>query len=139
MVRCHARERGEQLTEGGITPMKKIETIFTPDNLQPITSALMRAGLSGLTVTEVVKFFRERKHIEPHEGTEYTSNALREVKIDLILEDKQVEVAVAAIRSAFAAGEGSVFVSPMLDVVRLSTGEHGTTALASRLESFNRR
>ena len=112
--------------------MKKIEAIIKPFKLDEVKEALHDAGVQGLTVIEVKGFGRQKGHTELYRGAEYVVDFLPKVKIEVVLEDEQVENAIDAIRSAAHTGrigDGKIFVSPIEDVIRIRTNERGTEAI----------
>jgi nitrogen regulatory protein PII len=112
--------------------MKKIEAIIKPFKLEEVKDALGEVGIEGMTVTEVKGFGRQKGHTEIYRGSEYTVDFLPKIKLELVLADKQVETAVAAIVKAAKTGkigDGKVFVSAVEQAVRIRTDEHGDAAI----------
>ena len=112
--------------------MKKIEAIIKPFKLEEVKDALGEVGIEGMTVTEVKGFGRQKGHTEIYRGSEYTVDFLPKIKLELVLTDKQVETAVAAIVKAAKTGkigDGKVFVSAIEQAVRIRTDEHGDAAI----------
>jgi nitrogen regulatory protein P-II 1 len=112
--------------------MKKIEAIVKPFKLDEVREALSEVGITGLTVTEVKGFGRQKGHTELYRGAEYVVDFLPKVKIELIIEDEMVEKAVEAIRSSAQTGrigDGKIFVSSIEDAIRIRTGERGDAAV----------
>jgi nitrogen regulatory protein P-II 1 len=112
--------------------MKKIEAIIKPFKLDEVKEALQEAGLQGLSVIEAKGFGRQKGHTELYRGAEYVVDFLPKVKIEVVLEDAQVEAAVEAIVGAARTGkigDGKVFVSPVEQAIRIRTGEEGADAL----------
>ena len=112
--------------------MKKIEAIIKPFKLDDVKEALQEIGLQGMTVTDVRGFGRQKGHTELYRGAEYVVDFLPKVKIELVLDDGQVERAVEAIKNAAHSGrigDGKIFVSPVEDAVRIRTGETGRDAI----------
>ncbi len=112
--------------------MKKIEAIIKPFKLNEVKDALHELGLQGMTVTEVKGFGRQKGHTEIYRGSEYTVDFLPKIKIELVLGDKQVDAAVAAIIKTARTGkigDGKVFVSPVDEAVRIRTEEKGEAAV----------
>lgn len=112
--------------------MKKIEAIVKPFKLEEIKDALGDAGVSGMTVTEVKGFGRQRGHTEIYRGSEYTVDFLPKIKIELVVADEQTEDAVGAIvRSAKTGkiGDGKVFVTTIDEAIRIRTEEKGEKAV----------
>lgn len=112
--------------------MKKVEAIIKPFKLDEVKEALQEIGVQGLSVLEVKGFGRQKGHTELYRGAEYVVDFLPKVKIEVVLEDDQVEPAIAAIVSAAKTdkiGDGKIFVSPVEDALRIRTGETGGDAL----------
>jgi nitrogen regulatory protein P-II 1 len=112
--------------------MKKIEAIIKPFKLEEVKDALGEVGIEGMTVTEVKGFGRQKGHTEIYRGSEYTVDFLPKIKLELVLTDKQVDIAVNAIVKAAKTGkigDGKVFVSPVEQAVRIRTDEHGDAAI----------
>ena len=112
--------------------MKKIEAIFKPFKLDEVREALSEIGVSGLTVTEVKGFGRQKGHTELYRGAEYVVDFLPKVKIEVVLPDAMVERAVEAIVKAAHTGkigDGKIFVTTVERVVRIRTGEVDETAI----------
>jgi nitrogen regulatory protein P-II 1 len=118
-------------TETG-EPMKKIEAIFKPFKLDEVREALSEIGVSGLTVTEVKGFGRQKGHTELYRGAEYVVDFLPKVKVDVVLPDNLVESAIDAIVRAARTGkigDGKIFVSSVDQVIRIRTGETNEAAI----------
>ncbi len=112
--------------------MKKIEAIIKPFKLDEVKEALQDVGVQGLSVIEVKGFGRQKGHTELYRGAEYIVDFLPKVKIEVVLEDDQVEAAVAAIVDAAKTekiGDGKIFVSPVEQALRIRTGESGIDAI----------
>ncbi|HEY1329215.1 MAG TPA: P-II family nitrogen regulator [Casimicrobiaceae bacterium] len=112
--------------------MKKIEAIIKPFKLDEVREALSEVGITGLTVTEVKGFGRQRGHTELYRGAEYVVDFLPKVRIEVVLADDLVERAVEAIIRAARTGkigDGKIFVSAVEQVVRIRTGESGEAAV----------
>ena len=112
--------------------MKKIEAIIKPFKLDEVKEALSKAGVQGLTITEVNGFGRQKGHTELYRGAEYVVDFLPKVKIEILIDDeKAVEVTDTIIAAARTGriGDGKIFIMPMDDVVRIRTGERGVDAL----------
>jgi nitrogen regulatory protein P-II 1 len=112
--------------------MKKIEAIIKPFKLDEVREALSEVGVSGLTVTEVKGFGRQKGHTELYRGAEYVVDFLPKVKVEMILGDAMVERAIEAIVKAARTGkigDGKIFVTPVEQVVRIRTGESGEAAV----------
>ena len=112
--------------------MKKIEAIIKPFKLEEVKDALGEVGITGMTVSEVKGFGRQKGHTEIYRGSEYTVDFLPKIKIEIVLADAQVESAVAVIiKSAKTGkiGDGKVFVSGIEEAIRIRTEEKGDHAL----------
>lgn len=112
--------------------MKKIEAIIKPFKLDEVKEALQDAGIQGLSVIEVKGFGRQKGHTELYRGAEYVVDFLPKVKIDVVLDDDQVDAAIEAITEAAKTdkiGDGKIFVSPVEQAIRIRTGETGSEAL----------
>ena len=112
--------------------MKKIEAIIKPFKLDEVKEALQEAGIQGLSVTEVKGFGRQKGHTELYRGAEYVVDFLPKVKIEVVLTDDMVEVAIEAIIAAARTdkiGDGKIFVYPVEQAVRIRTGETGDDAV----------
>ncbi|MEI8385567.1 MAG: P-II family nitrogen regulator [Nitrosomonadaceae bacterium] len=112
--------------------MKKIEAIIKPFKLDEVWEALNEIGVSGLTVTDVKGFGRQKGHTELYRGAEYVVDFLPKVKIEIILTDDQVGVAIDAIVKAARTGkigDGKIFVTSIDQIVRIRTGEVNEAAI----------
>ena len=112
--------------------MKKIEAIIKPFKLDEVKDALQALGITGLTVTEVKGFGRQKGHTELYRGTEYVVDFLPKLKIEVAVRDDLVEEVVGAILESARTGkigDGKVFVLPVEDAIRIRTGERGEPAL----------
>ena len=112
--------------------MKKIEAIFKPFKLDEVREALSEIGVSGLTVTEVKGFGRQKGHTELYRGAEYVVDFLPKVKVEVVLPDKMLEAAIdAIIKSARTGkiGDGKIFVMDVGQVIRIRTGETDEAAI----------
>jgi nitrogen regulatory protein P-II 1 len=112
--------------------MKKIEAIIKPFKLDEVKEALQDAGIQGLSVIEVKGFGRQKGHTELYRGAEYVVDFLPKVKIEVVLDDDQVDAAIEAIVDAAKTnkiGDGKIFVSPVEQAIRIRTGEAGSDAL----------
>ena len=112
--------------------MKKIEAIIKPFKLDEVREALSEVGIAGLTVTEVKGFGRQKGHTELYRGAEYVVDFLPKVKIEIVVIDSMVELAIDAIVKTAQTGkigDGKIFVLPVEQVVRIRTGETGDAAL----------
>ncbi len=112
--------------------MKKIEAIIKPFKLDEVKEALQEIGVQGLSVLEVKGFGRQKGHTELYRGAEYVVDFLPKVKIEVVLEDAQVDAAIDAIVQAARTdkiGDGKIFVTPVEQAVRIRTGETGPDAI----------
>ena len=112
--------------------MKKIDAIVKPFKLDEVREALSEIGVSGLTVTEVKGFGRQKGHTELYRGAEYVVDFLPKVKIEIVVADDAVEQAIEAIIKAARTGkigDGKIFVTSVEQVVRIRTGETNEAAI----------
>ncbi|MBI3777359.1 MAG: P-II family nitrogen regulator [Gammaproteobacteria bacterium] len=112
--------------------MKKIECIIKPFKLDDVREALSEAGVSGLTVTEVKGFGRQKGHTELYRGAEYVVDFLPKVKIELVVADNILDRCIEAIIGAARTGkigDGKIFVTNVEQVIRIRTGEQGPEAI----------
>ncbi len=112
--------------------MKKIEAIIKPFKLDEVREALSEVGVSGLTVTEVKGFGRQKGHTELYRGAEYVVDFLPKIKLEIVVADSSVDVAIEAIIKAARTGkigDGKIFVSPVEQIVRIRTGETDESAV----------
>ena len=112
--------------------MKKIEAVVKPFKLDEVREALSEIGVTGLTVTEVKGFGRQKGHTELYRGAEYVVDFLPKVKIEVVVADGDVERCVEAIVKAARTGkigDGKIFVTAVERVVRIRTGEEGDSAV----------
>ena len=112
--------------------MKKIEAIIKPFKLDEVREGLSEVGITGLTVTEVKGFGRQKGHTELYRGAEYIVDFLPKIKGEVVLGDDMVDQAVEAIVKAAHTGkigDGKIFVSPVEQVIRIRTGETNESAI----------
>jgi nitrogen regulatory protein P-II 1 len=112
--------------------MKKIEAIVKPFKLDEVREALSEIGVTGLTVTEVKGFGRQKGHTELYRGAEYVVDFLPKVKLEIVVADSLLERALDAIIKTARTGkigDGKIFVSTVEQVVRIRTGESGEAAI----------
>ena len=112
--------------------MKMITAVIKPFKLEEVREALAECGVTGLTVTEVKGFGRQKGHTELYRGAEYVVDFLPKTKVELIVGDQDVERVVEAIIKAARTGkigDGKIFVSAVEQVVRIRTGETGDSAI----------
>jgi nitrogen regulatory protein P-II 1 len=125
------RERRSAIIERQ-SVMKKIEAIIKPFKLDQVRETLSEIGVSGLTVTEVKGFGRQKGHTELYRGAEYVVDFLPKVRLEIVVADSLVESAIDAIIKAARTGkigDGKIFVSDVTQVVRIRTGETGEDAV----------
>ena len=112
--------------------MKKIEAIIKPFKLDDVREALTEIGITGMTVTEVKGFGRQKGHTEIYRGAEYAVAFLPKVKLELILPEEMVERAIETIVETARSGkigDGKIFVYPVEQVIRIRTGETDHAAI----------
>jgi nitrogen regulatory protein P-II 1 len=112
--------------------MKKIEAIVRHFKVEDVKNALTAEGISGMTITEVRGFGRQKGHTETYRGTEYTVDFVPKVKVEVVVDDAKLQGALATIVKAAHTGQigdGKIFVSSLGDVVRIRTGDTGIEAL----------
>ena len=112
--------------------MKIVMAIIKPFKLEEVRDALTAIGVHGLTVTEVKGYGRQKGHTEIYRGAEYAVNFLPKVRLDVAVEDDQVDKVVQAITTAAKTGQigdGKIFVTPIDHAVRIRTGESDSAAL----------
>jgi len=112
--------------------MKKIEAIIKPFKLDEVREALSDVGITGLTVTEVKGFGRQKGHTELYRGAEYVVDFLPKIKIEIVVNNEHAEAAIDAIIKAARTGkigDGKIFVMPVEHVVRIRTGETNEAAV----------
>ncbi|MDR2637860.1 MAG: P-II family nitrogen regulator [Zoogloeaceae bacterium] len=112
--------------------MKKIEAIIKPFKLDEVREALSEFGVTGLTVTEVKGFGRQKGHTELYRGAEYVVDFLPKLKLEIVVLDNIVDVVIDAIVKAASTGkigDGKIFVYPVEQTIRIRTGETGEDAV----------
>jgi len=112
--------------------VKKVEAVIKPFKLDDVKDALHDAGVSGITVTEVKGFGRQKGHTELYRGAEYVIDFLPKVKIEVVVEDGLVDNVVEAIAESARTGrigDGKIFVSDIEQAVRIRTGDRGADAI----------
>ena len=123
-------DAGRRIVAGG--EVKKIEAIIKPFKLDDVKDALHEAGVSGITVTEVKGFGRQKGHTELYRGAEYVIDFLPKVKIEVVVEDSLVDNVVEAIAESARTGrigDGKIFVLDVEQAVRIRTGDRGADAI----------
>jgi nitrogen regulatory protein PII len=114
--------------------MKKIEAIIKPFKLEDVKEALSGVGVEGMTVVEVKGFGRQKGHTEIYRGSEYTVDFLPKVKVEVVVEDDRCDETVDAIVKAANTGkigDGKIFVSEIIEAIRIRTGERGNAAVTA--------
>ncbi len=112
--------------------MKKIEAIIKPFKLDEVKDQLNEKGAFGMTVTEVKGFGRQKGHTELYRGAEYVVDFLPKTKLEIVVKDEQLEEIIEVITKAAQTGkigDGKIFVSELLDVIRIRTEERGEDAI----------
>jgi nitrogen regulatory protein P-II 1 len=112
--------------------MKKIEAIIKPFKLDEVKEALAKAGVEGMTVTEVKGFGRQKGHTELYRGAEYVVEFLPKVKLEILVADEKAAIVADTIAAAARSGQigdGKIFVLPVDEAMRIRTGERGPDAI----------
>ena len=112
--------------------MKKIEAIIRHFKLEDVKNALIEEGISGMTISEVRGFGRQKGHTEMYRGTEYRVDFVPKVKVEVAVDDAKLQTAINAIVKVAQTGQigdGKLFVSDLEETIRIRTGETGTEAL----------
>jgi nitrogen regulatory protein P-II 1 len=112
--------------------MKKIEAIIRHFKLEDVKNALTQQGITGMTVTEVRGFGRQKGHAEMYRGTEYTVDFVPKVKVEVVVPSDRLQTTLDAIMKAAQTGQigdGKVFISDLYEAIRIRTGEAGEAAL----------
>lgn len=112
--------------------MKKIEAIIRHFKLEEVKKALTDHGVTGMTITEVRGFGRQKGHTEMYRGAEYEVDFVPKIKVELVIHDANLQAVLDALIHAAQTGQvgdGKIFVSDLADAVRIRTGESGDTAL----------
>jgi len=112
--------------------MKMITAVIKPFKLDDVREALSEIGVTGLTVTEVKGFGRQKGHTELYRGAEYVVDFLPKIRVEVVLPDDQVEAAIEAVVKAARTGkigDGKIFVTPVEQAIRIRTGESDEEAL----------
>ena len=112
--------------------MKKIEAIIRHFKLEDVKNALIEKGITGMTITEVRGFGRQKGHTEMYRGTEYRVDFVPKVKLEVVVDDNKVQTAISAIVKVAQTGQigdGKIFVSALEESIRIRTGESGAEAL----------
>jgi nitrogen regulatory protein P-II 1 len=112
--------------------MKKIEAIVRHFKLEDVKNALIEKGITGMTITEVRGFGRQKGHTEMYRGTEYRVDFVPKVKVEVVVDDTKLRTAIAAIvkvAQTGQVGDGKIFISNLEESIRIRTGETGSDAL----------
>ena len=112
--------------------MEKLEDIIKPFKLDEVKEALQDLGVQGMTVLEAKGYGRQKGHTELYRGAEYVVDFLPKIKIEVVVADDQLDAALEAITGAARTGrigDGKIFVSEVIDVLRIRTGETGAAAV----------
>ena len=112
--------------------MKKIDAIIKPFKLDDVKDRLNEIGIKGITVAEVKGFGRQKGHTELYRGAEYIVDFLPKIKMEIVVSDSQLEDAIEILMKAAQTGrigDGKLFVTDLVDVIRIRTGERGEDAV----------
>ena len=112
--------------------MKKVEAVIKPFKLEEVKDALTSIGISGITISEVKGFGRQKGHTELYRGAEYTIDFIPKIKLEVVVPEELVEKTVEAIQESARTGkigDGKIFVIPVEEAVRIRTGERGKNAI----------
>ena len=112
--------------------MKKVEAYVRPFKLDDVKSALMEIGVKGMTVSEVKGFGRQKGHTELYRGAEYVVDFLPKIKLEIAVDDDQLDQVIDALSASAQTGkigDGKIFVTELVNVIRIRTGEAGSAAL----------
>jgi len=112
--------------------MKKIDAIIKPFKLDDVKDRLNEIGIKGITVAEVKGFGRQKGHTELYRGAEYVVDFLPKIKMEIVVSDSQLEEVIETLMKAAQTGrigDGKLFVTDLVDVIRIRTGERGEDAV----------
>jgi nitrogen regulatory protein P-II 1/nitrogen regulatory protein P-II 2 len=112
--------------------MKLITAVIRPSSIDAVKQALVDASILGMTIAEVRGFGRQKGQVERYRGSEFTVDFLPKARVDVVVDDGQLNTAIEAITTAARSGDigdGKIFVVPVEEVIRVRTGERGVTAL----------
>ena len=112
--------------------MKLVTAIIKPFKLQEVKESLVNLGVSGLTITEVKGYGRQKGHTELYRGAEYSVDTLPKIKLEILASDELTDDVIGAIQSTASTGQigdGKIFVTSLENVVRIRTGETGNEAI----------
>ena len=112
--------------------MQKVEAIIKPFKLDEVKEALNAIGIQGITVSEVKGFGRQKGHTELYRGAEYVVDFLPKIKVEVIIPDDMLDKVIDSVQGAANTGrigDGKIFIIPIVDAVRIRTGERGDEAI----------
>ena len=109
--------------------MKKIEAIIQPHKLDEVKAALIKIGVSGMTISEVRGHGRQKGHTEVYRGAEYKVDLLPKIKLEMVVSSANVNQIVETLTAAARSGDGKIFILSLEDVVRIRNGERGESAI----------
>ena len=112
--------------------MKLVTAIIKPFKLQEVREALVESGIEGLTITEVKGYGRQKGHTEMYRGAEYSVDTLPKIKLDILVDDSNLETVTDVISKTANTGkigDGKIFISTIEEVIRIRTGETGSDAI----------
>jgi nitrogen regulatory protein P-II 1 len=112
--------------------MRKIDAIIRPHLLEAVKNALQEVGITGMTITEVKGFGRQKGHTETYRGSEYTVDLIPKIKIEVVVPDEMVDHVIDAVAKTAKTGkfgDGKIFVASVEEVIRIRTGERNEQAL----------
>jgi len=112
--------------------MRKIDAIIRPHLLEAVKNALQEVGITGMTITEVKGFGRQKGHTETYRGSEYTVDLIPKIKIEVVVPDEMVDHVIDAVAKTAKTGkfgDGKIFVAPVEEAIRIRTGERNEQAL----------
>jgi len=112
--------------------MRKIDAIIRPHLLDAVKNALQEVGITGMTITEVKGFGRQKGHTETYRGSEYQVDFIPKIKIEVVVADEMVDHVIDAVAKTAKTGkfgDGKIFVVPVEEVIRIRTGERNEQAL----------
>lgn len=112
--------------------MKRIEAVIQPHQLDAVQKRLSALDVSGMTVSEVHGFGHQKGHTHTYRGAEYSTDFLPKLHLTIVVAEERVEAIVDGIQSAARTGkigDGKIFITPIEDVIRIRTGEHGRNAI----------
>jgi len=112
--------------------MKLITAVVKPSKLDDVKAAVKAAGVHGMTVTEVQGFGRQAGHTETYRGTEYTIDFVPKVRLEILVSEGELDAVTAALAASAQTGkigDGKIWITPVEEVLRIRTGEHGEDAI----------